>query len=419
MRSHPFSTSSALPQILALAVILTGTAGIANKALADEQATPPPPPEWADAIKHYGHAEAGVAFNPASPSNNENIGDLFTDKSNQLQLNQLAYTVERPIDSTSSKLDLGFKVQAMFGSDARYTHSLAEFDHLVHSKYQLDVVEAHVDAHVPVLTAGGIDIKAGQLVSPMGAEVIDATGNSLYSHSYIFNFGTPLKNTGILTISHVSPLLDLYAGLDTGVNGGITADGDMNHEVKGQFGFGLNMLGGNLTVLALSHIGAENSPKIIPGGGLRYLNDVTTTYKVNDKLTLTNDLNYIEDDGAHAIGYGMAQYATYALNDKWTLIGRGEVWRDNSGFFVSADPAYFDAANAQRGLTNTALAVPRTTYGALTLGANYKPEVPKAIEGFVIRPELRIDQSLNGSKPFNVGKDSTSFTPAVDVVVPF
>jgi hypothetical protein len=133
-------------------------------------------------------------------------------------------------------------------------------------------------------------------------------------------------------------------------------------------------------------------------------------------------LNYIRDDGLNAIGYGVAQYATYAVNDQWTLVGRGEIWRDNAGAFVSASPAYFDAANVQRGLPNTVYAAPvpnHTTYSELTVGVNYKPEVPKAIEGFVIRPELRIDHSMNGTKPFNNGKDASSFTPAVDIVVPF
>jgi hypothetical protein len=313
-------------------------------------------------------------------------------------------TAERPIDSTTSKFDVGFKLQGLFGTDARYTHSLAELDHLVHSKYQVDINEATINMHLPFVVDGGVDLKVGQFPSPMSAETIDATGNSLYSHSYIFNFGVPMKNTGALAIAHVNSLLDLYGGMDTGVNGGISAEGDNNQTVKGQFGFGLNLMGGDLTVLALSHIGAENAPNVIPGGGMRYLNDITTTYKATDKLTLTTDLNYVEDDGARAIGYGVAQYATYALSDQWTLVGRGEIWRDNGNFFVTADPGYFDAANAQRGLTNTAYSAPHaTTYSELTLGANYKPEVPKSLEGLVIRPEFRVDHSLNGTKPFNVG----------------
>jgi len=244
--------------------------------------------------------------------------------------------------------------------------------------------------------------------------------NSLYSHSYIFNFGVPFKSTGVLSTAHVNPTLDIYGGFDTGVNGGITADGDNNQNIKGQFGFGLNnLLGDKLSIVALSHVGTEDPANVMPHGAMRYLNDITATYKANDKLTLTTDVNYIEEDSVNAIGYGVAQYATYALNDKVTLVGRAEIWRDNSGVFVGAFPGYFDDANAQRGLTNTAYVAPRTTYSELTLGVNYKPEVPKAIEGLVIRPELRVDQSLNGSKPFNEGKDATSFTPAVDVVVPF
>ena len=346
MLSFHSSKSASFRKILLLTTVLSGTFGFTAISQAADPVAEPAPAGWADTLKFYGHAEGGVAFNTASPSNNENFGSLFTDKSNQLQLNQLMLTAERPIDSTSSKFDIGFKLQGLFGTDARYTHSLAETDHLIGSKYQFDFNEATINMHIPAVVEGGIDVKLGQFPSPMSAESIDATATSLYSHSYIFNFGVPFKNTGVLATAHVTPLLDLYGGMDTGENGGITAEGDNNHTVKVQFGLGLNLLGGNLTVLALSHIGAENPPNIVPGGGLRYLNDITTTYKMNDKLTLTNDLNYIRDDGLHAIGYGMAQYVTYALNDHWTLIGRGEVWRDNSGAFVAADPGYFDAANS-------------------------------------------------------------------------
>jgi hypothetical protein len=182
-------------------------------------------------------------------------------------------------------------------------------------------------------------------------------------------------------------------------------------------------------VLGFSHIGAENPPGLgLPRDSLRYLNDITTTWKVNDDWTLVNDVNYIADDGLRAIGYGMAQYGIYSINDQLSLVGRVEVWRDNgtngSGAFAAAYPGYFDAINAQRGLPSTTIALPRTTYSEVTVGLNYKPEVPKAIDGLTIRPELRIDRSLNGTTPFDIGSggtgtDRTSFTPAIDIVVPF
>jgi hypothetical protein len=256
----------------------------------------------------------------------------------------------------------------------------------------------------------------------MSAEVIDAAGNALYSHSYIFNFGVPFKHTGALATIHLTPMIDLYAGVDTGVNAWLGRKGDNNSAGAGQAGIGLNLMDGNLTVVALTHIGPEN-PRGIPGvranSDLRYLNDIVTTWKASDALTLTTDLNYIRDDGLHAIGYGGAQYAVYKLSDQVSLVGRGEVWRDNNGAFVAAFPGSQDFVNAQRGFPATVIGGGRTTYGALTFGVNYKPEVPKAIEGFVIRPEIRYDGSLNGTKPFNAGKSDHQVTIAADFILPF
>lgn len=400
---------------------LWGAVGTANTAFADGSAQPQ---AWADSIKLSGHVDAGITFNPSQRAGTDNFGALFQDKANQALLNQVMLTAQRSIDNQSSNVDVGFTLQGIFGSDARYTHSFAELDHLIHGRNQVDIIEATIDAHFPVLSEvleHGVDLKVGEFPSPMGAEVIDSTGNYLYSHSYIFNFGVPYKNTGALATAHVNSWLDLYGGIDTGVNSWIGSGGYNNTMLKGQFGFGLNLLEGALTILGFSHIGAENVPNQsgVPNGALRYLNDITTTYKATPDLTLTTDLNYIADDGVGAIGYGAAQYAVYSLNDHVSLIARGEVWRDNGGFYVASFPGNFDFVNTERGLPATAISGGHTTYGELTLGVNYKPEVPKSIEGFVIRPELRVDTSLNGTKPYNGGKDETSFTPAVDVVIPF
>ena len=84
-------------------------------------------------------------------------------------------------------------------------------------RYQFDVVEANVLAHLPWLTEGGIDLKVGQYPTPLGYETIDPSTNPFYSHSYIFQFGLPFKHTGALTTTHVNSMLDIYAGADTGI----------------------------------------------------------------------------------------------------------------------------------------------------------------------------------------------------------
>lgn len=406
--------------VLAVFSLIALIAACPVSALADDA----PAGFWSDSIKVSGHIDGGITFDPAAKTGSQNLGSLFNDKANQFMLNQLMGTVERPIDPKSSDFDFGFKLQGIFGTDARMTHGFAELDHLIHGRDQLDIVEASVSAHLPILTDGGVDVKVGQFPTPMGAEVIDSTGNYLYSHSYIYNYGIPLKNTGILATGHVSPVLDLYAGLDTGVNAFVGSSGYNNDIVKGQFGFGLNLLDGNLTVLGFTHIGAENPQNLgFARNALRYLNDITTTWKVNDDLTLINDANYIADEGLGAIGYGMAQYAVYTLNDHLSLVGRAEIWRDNSGAFVAAFPYSLDYINSERGLSATVIAAPRTTYGELTVGLNYKPSID-GLDGLMIRPELRVDRSLNGTHPFDInqagiGQDRTAFMPAVDVVFPF
>src|ERR1700722_10325883 len=213
-------------------------------------ATPAPPAAWADTIKFSGHVEAGISGNFDDPKNNINFGQLFTDQANSPRMNQAMLTLERDLDPKATDYDLGFKLQGMYGTDARITHFFNEFDRVTNSPYQWDIVEANVQAHLPWLFGGGIDAKLGQYSTPLGAEVIDATGNALYSHSYIFNYGLPFKHTGLLTTSHVTDMLDIWAGIDTGVNDSVGTKGMNNGEFpKALVGFGLNnLLDGNLTV---------------------------------------------------------------------------------------------------------------------------------------------------------------------------
>ena len=132
-------------------------------------------------------------MNPQNPPDGLNFGHLFTDKANSPLLNQILLTVQRPLDPKATDYDFGFKLQGMYGSDARYTHYLGELDYIINDRSQITPVEAWAVVHTPWLFSGGIDIKAGQFVTLEGAETIDPTTNYLYSHSYIFNFGVPLR----------------------------------------------------------------------------------------------------------------------------------------------------------------------------------------------------------------------------------
>ena len=407
-----------------LALLGLGIGAIALPAGAQEK----PPPSWWSSFTWSGYADGGITFNTDDPSNGINFGHLYTDRANRPVLNQVSLIATRPLDPKATGYDFGFTLQGMYGTDARYTHFFNEFDRSINSRYQFDIVEAKALAHLPLLTEGGIDAQIGQFITPIGYEVINPTGNPLYSHSYIYNFSIPIKHTGVLTITHVTPMLDLYFGLDTGNLGFVGEKGLANDNwAHGTGGFGLNLLDGNLTVLALTHIGPENSDLLgIPNvnGTLRYFNDVVVTLKINDDLTLTTELNYTKDDISvpgldQPEAYGIAQYVTYVLNDLFTLQGRAEIWRDNNAFFAFAFPSNFDFTNAGRGLPNTSFNFGAATYSEITLGVNITPPgIPDMFKGLKVRPEVRYDHASQ-ARPFNSGTSDHQFTIAADIIVPF
>ena len=432
--------------ICAAALVAVAVAAAAPLQIAHAQttpaapATPAPPPapkSWSDAINLSGYLEGGFTGNFSSPGSDLNFGRLFDDKSNQAAFNQGSLIFERPVD-TSGGWDIGFRFQGMMGSDARYTHFLGEGDRATNSRIQFDILEASVTVHAPLPTAGGAELKIGQFATLLGAETIDPRSNYFYSHSFIFNFGLPLKDTGAMLVTHVSPLIDLYTGLITGVNTSIGyPGGDNNGAVAFEGGVGFN-ISDALTVLATTNIGPEN-PCVFGAtyncnASYRYFGDVVVTWKINPKLTSITEFNIVHDQGPFVsagggryspTAGGLAQYLVYQWSDQVALVGRGEVFRDANGFFVAAFPGSLDFVNSEAGRPFRAFGpfVPET-YGELTVGLNYKPPVPDPFKGFVIRPEFRIDDALGGANAFNIDKagvahSKTQETVAVDFVLPF
>src|SRR5438105_573514 len=375
--------------------------------------SPTPEPRF----KISGWVEGGITFNPDNPNSRQNFGRLFDDRANELLLNQAVVTLERTLASAPAGFEWGFKLQFMLGSDARFIHSLGLFDRTSNGTVQFDLVEAYLNLHFPVATEAGLDLKVGKFVTLEGAETIDPRANFFYSHTYIFNFGIPFNHTGGLVTFHATKLVDLYAGITQGVN---TSVEDNNDSPAFHGGVGLNLLDGKLTALLSTHIGPETPNDDHHN---RYLNDLTITGKAAKNLTAITDLNFIYDEAADATGFGVAQYFIYMINDLFSVGVRGEIWRDADAFYVASFAQNDDAVDGLRGGSVTfdprTVGGGKTTYGAVTLGLNIKPPVPKPAASLVIRPELRFDGALNGTRPFNDSSDSSQFTAGIDVVITF
>jgi hypothetical protein len=386
------------------------------------------PASWASTIKFSGYVDAGIMGNTTGSTAGTNWGRLFDDRANRLELNQASIVITRPLDPNATGYDVGFTIQPMYGSDARYTHLLGVFDRSSDTRNQFTFVEADLLVHLPWLTPGGIDTKLGILPSPLSAETTVPATNPFYSHSSIFNFGVTVAHTGALADIHLTPTVDLWLGVDSGNQTTWFKTGDNNDSAAGWAGLGLNFLDGNITVLWLNHFGPENptGTRNLSGtlvdGSFRTESTITTIVKWNDDLTFTTDLNFAHDSGFSASAYGIAQYVSYVLSDMYTLQFRGEVWRDDKGFFAAAFPGSLDPLNALAGRPNGSISLFPTpvTYGEITLGVNIKPPgVPDRFAGLMLRPEIRYDTTLNSPKPFNNGRSGNQFTIGTDLIVPF
>jgi hypothetical protein len=376
----------------------------------------PKPPE--PRFKLYGWIEGGITGNPDSPIDNHNFGHLYTDRANEPLLNQVSIVAERALDPNATGFDWGFKAWFMEGSDSRYTKSMGFLDLATNYRIQPDFPEVYVSAHIPIGSTGGLDIKLGKYADPMSAETIDPRNNVFYSHSYIFNFGVPTNDTGFLAVFHVNKYIDLYGGLNRGDNATFK---DNNSSVAFEGGFGLNLLDGNLATVALTHIGPED-----PGNNhdYRYLNDITTTWKITKALTWITDINFVYEQSVNAWAGGAAQYLTYAVND-WLILGvRGEIWRDEKGFFVGQFRANNDFIHLERGDPTapdpSTFGGGKTTYLEITGGITLKPPVPKPLAGLLIRPEVRYDRALTDQTlPFSQLTSRDQWTLGLDVILEF
>lgn len=468
--THRFLTGAAAFALLA-GLASVSTAQAQQAAPSDQSAAPAPAapahPTW-EGIMFSGHIEGGTNINPDSPTNNTNFGQLFTDRPNTFRVNQTTLAAEQDIDSSQSTFNWGWRVEGLYGTDARFTHVPGLFDRATGSPYQWDLEEGSLSGHFPIIFGGGIDMKIGTYPTPIGYEVIDATGNFFYTHSYIFNYGIPLKHTGMYATAHVTDMLDVWAGVDSGVNTGLPGfrATDDNHSGALLAGFGLNNPIPNLTILALAHIGPEvgyvsDAKCATPAGGVtngngvclyngagqlqdpnhhaREIYDAVTTYKVNDNLTVANELDFIHDDLGVAVGTvgtptrtshsgataeGTSFYGIYKWNDQWSFGARGEVFRDDQGLFVTSFQESNAFMNAERGIGTTYSAynagynAGKATYSELTIGANWTPAVPFPSQlpstlGLTIRPEFRWDHAFgmaNGAHAFDVTAASGAAT---------
>jgi hypothetical protein len=339
---------------------------------------------WMDRnrVSAYGWAEGSFTWNPESQ---DDALQLFNDDANEFLLNQLYLAVERSLPE-GSKGGLGGKVALLYGSDARYVHQNGLLDDQS-SKNEFDLLELFISGRIPV--GRGITVKAGKCDTPIGAEVIEATPNALFSHSYSFYYGIPFTHTGLFATWSASEKVDVSYGIVLGWD----CWDDPNDSVS-QY-VGVTVRGADpadsLTLQAIA--GPEQADN---DSDLRTVLDATWRHGWTDKISTVVDAIYgfEEADGEDPSWYGIAAYATRRLGDRASATLRAEWFRDDGGSRIGFDAEIL----------------------ALTLGVDWRPL--RCCPNLRVRPEVRWDHAF-GDEPFDAGTRADQVTIAIDVIFTF
>lgn len=158
-------------------------------------------------------------------------GGRFQDNfTGRVKLDQFDFAVDRPVDYSAGKFDIGAHFEFIYGRDTDFFHSSGIYDNpavlgLTTGTYyrgvtspedQVDINQAYVDLAIPVGT--GLRVRLGKFVTLLGYETINPTSNSFFSHSFLFTYAIPLTQTGVMTEYKINADWQLDAGVTRGWN---------------------------------------------------------------------------------------------------------------------------------------------------------------------------------------------------------
>ena len=308
-------------------------------------------------------------------------GDLlsFQDVSDQVQVNQQWLYAERKAN-VGDGWGIGARFDAIYGVDAQKTQSFGNPGAGIRNNGSFDASLDHGNYGwaFPQLYAevanDTTSIKVGHFFTPLGYEVIPATGNFFYSHSLTMFNSEPFTHTGVLATYAGIEDLTLYGGWSLGWDTGFD-----------QLNQGNNFLGGfsaKLTdCVTFAYLNTYGNFGWRDGGGDNsYSHSIVVTTDLTEKIQHVVQSDMVRTNNPPVSSYdtiGLNNYLFYKMSDKVKLGTRIEWWKADGVSFYE-----------------------------YTAGVNFIP-----YQSVVIRPEFRQDWAPG------IGLDENTF--AVDAIVSY
>jgi hypothetical protein len=345
---------------------------------------------WVDA-GIYGN-QYGAASN--GPLGFENLGDGAT-------VNQVWMSIDRKADNKGCGWAWGGHMDYLFGTDAPDTSAFGDRSWDYEWTTSRDYGSAMPQLYGEV-AYDNLSVKIGRFYTTIGYEVVPATQNFFYSHSYSMYYAEPFTHTGALATYKCNDKLSVCGGWVNGWDEG-WATKNNGSMFLGGVTLTLSEKASLIWMLTAGKIGDGTAYAGAANGDV-YMNSIVFNYKFNDKWNyiFQSDLGTNYNNGTSYYSsasdnqwYSLNNYLIRKLNDRWSAGARLEWFQDPQGARTGYQGNYYE----------------------LTGGVNYKPNA-----NLTIRPELRYDSfdSIGAaSHPFNDNTKDTQLSGGLDVIFTF
>ncbi len=362
-----------------------------------------------------------IAWNPfiwntTNPDDRFNGPVTFTDRSNEVMMNQLYLFAEKAVDTGGSGWDFGGRIDVMYGSDARFTQAGGlETDWNTNRFYGLALPQFYAEV-------GYNDVKAkiGHFYAPVGYEVVTAPGNFFPSVPYTFQYGEAFTFTGVMFNWQASEDTNIGFGAYNGWDA-FTPEFNPNYSYIATYTE--NFSDGSSFAYSGTFGNEPNQSGVNNGFTYRYVQTLVysrTLSSISDRLNYVaqSDFGFQNDataDSDDAYWYGLNQYLFYKVSDCMSYGIRAEWFRDQEGFRVGG-------FQEPRGLPNDRSGYAGSFY-EITIGANWRYSA-----NTVLRPYVRFDwfsgTSLNSTPgdpllPFDDGTGNSQTLIGFDWITLF
>ncbi|QDV27399.1 porin [Aureliella helgolandensis] len=304
---------------------------------------------------------------------------LFNNRANNVELQQAWMYAERVADG-SNGLGFGGRIDYIYGTDGPNTQSFGPGNGHWDNTWDNGVGDAGYGHAIPQLYVeaayGDLSVKVGHFFTLIGYEVVGATGNFFYSHSYTMNNSEPFTHTGALAQYQASDKLTLYGGYVLGWDSAFEDNGDAflggssydysdNVNITGQFMFGR---------FANDEVG--------------YMSSTVISSQLTDNWQHVLWIDLLDTDGTgrstERETFDVNNYLLYTINDQVTWGQRLEWYNVDKGIY---------GVNAGR-----------SDIYAYTTGINYAPT-----SNLMFRPEIRWDWDKDNVAGNELGSSQTTF----------